>query len=61
MLNLIPHDLGAWFDWLLQLINAGQALPLLAVFIVAVLTLYFFGLLLSMIIPIWRRHRTPPH
>lgn len=61
MLNLIPHDLSVWFDWIVQLIKAGQGLPLLAVFIVVVLSLYFLWLLLSMIIPIWRRHRTPPH
>ena len=60
MFKYIPFELSAWFDWIMQLIQGGQALPLLAVFLFLVLGIYFLGLILSMILPIWRRHRTPP-
>lgn len=57
---------GEWFEtivagwtWGEEFFRSGQGLPLVMVGVVVVLLVYLMGLLLPMIIPIWRRYKSP--
>ncbi len=48
-----------WLTFIIELFRSGQGVPFLAVSIVGILSLYFFGLILTMVFPVWRRYRNP--
>ena len=46
-----------WLTFIIELFRSGQGLPFLAVLVVGILSLYLFGLIATMILPILRRNR----
>ncbi len=48
-----------WLSFIIELFRSGQGVPFVAVSIVVILSVYFFGLILTMVFPIWRRYRNP--
>jgi len=48
-----------WLTFIIELFRTGQAIPFIAVSLVVILSLYFFGLVLIMFFPVWRRYRHP--
>ena len=48
-----------WVTFIIELFRSGQGIPFLAVCVVGILSLYLFGLILTMVIPVWRRSRSP--
>ena len=48
-----------WVTFIVELFRSGQGLPILAVLVVGILSLYLLGLILTLIFPVWRRLRDP--
>jgi len=48
-----------WLALIIELFRSGQGFPLLLVLVAALLSLYLLGLLAALIVPVWRRNRSP--
>ena len=46
-----------WVSFFTELFRSGQGIPFLAIIVVCVLSLYLFGLFLTIVFPFWRRYR----
>jgi hypothetical protein len=57
--EVVGANMPEWLTFIIELFRSGQGVPFIAVSLVVILSLYFFGLILGMVFPGWRRYRDP--